>query len=70
MKNQIKIATLFILLLTSFATLAQGDDEDPETPPGDPGEAPLDVYIPLLVAGAIAIGYRFLPQSKSENIKS
>lgn len=51
------------MLLTSSNVFSQGDEDNPDAPPGDPGVAPINDYIPLLIIGATLLAFRFLPKA-------
>lgn len=62
MKKYFKIICITSMLLLSTNIFAQ-DEDDPDAPPGDPGQAPIDDYIPLLIVGATVLAFRLLPKA-------
>lgn len=62
MKTYIRILFISTLLLAGTSIFAQEEDENPDTPPGDPGEVPIGDYVPLLIIGAAVLAFRFLPK--------
>ena len=63
MKKFLKTIFYTAFLLISLNALA-GEGDDPELPGGDPGAAPIDDYIPLLIIGATALGIYFLKKKE------
>ncbi len=66
MKKFLKTILYTAILLISLNAFA-GDDDDPDGLPGDPGAAPIDDYMPLLIIGAVSLGIYFL---KKKEVKS
>ena len=63
MKRFLTIICIAGMLLTSNTVFSQNDEDNPDAPPGDPGVAPIDDYIPLLIIGATVLAFRFLPKA-------
>lgn len=69
MKTHLKTILIVLALLCSVAAFAEDENEDPDAVPPDPSEAvPITDYIPLLVLGALGLGFQLLrPAAKPIN---
>ena len=63
MKKFFKTILYTAVLLISLNAFA-GEDDDPDALPGDPGAAPIDDYMPLVIIGATALGFYFLKKKE------
>ncbi|POS00881.1 hypothetical protein Q361_11814 [Flavobacterium croceum DSM 17960] len=64
--RELRKYVLGLLLVLGSITPAMADDTDnPDDPTStDPGQAPIGDYAPVLVWGALAIGYTFLKRNQ------
>ena len=68
MKKNIKNILLTVVLLVSANIFAQDDNADPDAPGGDPGAAPIEDYVPLLVLAAVGIGFKLFREANQDTV--
>lgn len=51
---------LIVLMVVGINFTAHAEDEEPDTPPIDPGTAPINDYLPIAFVAAAGLGYVLL----------